>query len=494
MPAENTSRFPAATSQPQRARQPEGASQPLTAAQSQMGLASARPGAARASDSHPKRLGRAPFVRTTQAEGKPLARSIRAQGKPFASRVRRAAQDKREEIAPTLFPMVLPQDQVPSNRDCAASHGMSGASQPPLDASQPPDLATPRSGKPAELVGIARLAASSPLAGEKRSTEYFLLPVRSILNRCDSARMPFEWTINPYRGCEFGCKYCYARYTHEFMELDGAEFEKKIFAKQNAGALIARDLLEKLDPRGSLGAPPEQIAIGTATDPYQPAEREFGVTREILERLAEQQGLSLSITTKSDQVVRDVDLLRRISERSSLAVNVSITTPRPRLARMLEPRAPRPDLRFAAVRKLREAGIHAGVFVMPILPGLTDREADLERLAQMAVEARAEWFSGGVLWLMQSAARHLLPFIEEKFPRLAADYRKWYTRSAYAPEDYRRMVGARVAALRKKYKLGYRPYAESPAERPAAASPQLALALGPVSHRIGSGIATSSAA
>jgi DNA repair photolyase len=321
------------------------------------------------------------------------------------------------------------------------------------------------------------------LAGEKRATEYFLLPVRSVLNRCDSARMPFEWTINPYRGCEFGCKYCYARYTHEFMELDGAEFEKKIFAKQNAGALIARDLLEKLGPGSAAGAAPEHIAMGTATDPYQPAEREFGVTREILERLAEQQGLSLSITTKSDQVVRDIDLLRRISERSSLAVNVSITTPRARLARMLEPRAPRPDLRFAAVRKLREAGIHAGVFVMPILPGLTDRVEDLERLAQMAVEARAEWFSGGVLWLMQSSARHLLPYIEEKFPRLAADYRKWYTRSAYAPEDYRRMVGARVAALRKKYNLGYRPYAETPAERPAAASPQLALALAPASYK-----------
>jgi DNA repair photolyase len=344
----------------------------------------------------------------------------------------------------------------------------------------------------ADLVGIARLAASSSLAQEKRSTEYFLLPVRSILNRCDSARMPFEWTINPYRGCEFGCKYCYARYTHEFMELDGAEFEKKIFAKQNAGPLLARDLVSKIEPLTSNFQLPEHIAIGTATDPYQPAEREFGVTRAVLEQLAEREGLSLSITTKSDQVVRDLDLLRRIGERSSLCINVSITTPRPRLARMLEPRAPRPDLRFAAIRKLRDAGIHAGVFVMPILPGLTDGEADLERLAQMAVEARAEWFSGGVLWLMQSSAKHLLPFIEEKFPRLAADYRKWYSRSAYAPEDYRRMVGARVAALRKKYNLGYRPYAETPAERPASASPQLALALSPCKTTVA--LATNTAA
>ena len=394
---------------------------------------------------------------------------------------RNAPATRREATAPTLFPLVLPPDH-------AASHGTSAASQPPSGPGtagtwrrKPAASASADVAPPAELTGIARLAASSPLAQEKRSTEYFLLPVRSILNRCDSKRMPFEWTINPYRGCEFGCKYCYARYTHEFMELAPAEFEKKIFAKQNAGFILAQDLTRKLAPRTSSLEPPEHIAIGTATDPYQPAEREFGVMRAILEQLATREGLSLSITTKSDQVVLDLDLLRRIAERSSLAVNVSITTPRPRLARLLEPRAPRPDLRFAAIRKLRDAGIHAGVFVMPILPGLTDREADLEKLAQMAVEARAEWFSGGVLWLMQSSLGELLKFLDEKFPRLAADYRKWYTRSAYAPDDYKREVSARVGRLRAKYNLGFRPYAESPAERPAAAQPQLALALAPVS-------------
>lgn len=249
----------------------------------------------------------------------------------------------REAIAPTLFPLVLPQDR-------AASHGTSAASQPPPDASQPPNDAAPRSGKPApsaradarppaELTGIARLAASSPLAQEKRSTEYFLLPVRSILNRCDSPRMPFEWTVNPYRGCEFGCKYCYARYTHEYMELDGGDFEKKIFVKQNAGPLFERDLLRRIEPLTSNLEPPEHIAIGTATDPYQPAEREFGVTRAILERIAEREGMSVSITTKSDQVVRDIDLLQRITARSWLTVNLSITTPRPRLC--AAPRPPR---------------------------------------------------------------------------------------------------------------------------------------------------------
>ena len=118
----------------------------------------------------------------------------------------------------------------------------------------------------AQLVGIARIASSSPRAEVKRGVEYFLLPARSILNRCDSRRVPFPWTINPYRGCEFGCHYCFARYTHEYMELDAGEFERKIFVKQDAGRLAARDLLSRA-VRG------EHIAIGSATDPYQPAER-----------------------------------------------------------------------------------------------------------------------------------------------------------------------------------------------------------------------------
>jgi DNA repair photolyase len=340
------------------------------------------------------------------------------------------------------------------------------------------------------LVGIARLAALSPLTQEKRDTEYFALPVRSVLNRCDSARMPFEWTINPYRGCEFGCRYCYARYTHEFMELDGNDFEKKIFVKQNAAALLEKNLDEESARISSFFGKPEQIVIGAATDPYQPAERDFGVTRALLEKLAEREGLDLGITTKSDQIVRDIDVLQRISARSALTINVSITTPRTRLARLLEPRAPRPDLRFEAVRKLREAGLHAGVFVMPILPGLTDRESDLEILARLAHEAKAEWFAGAVLWLMPASRKALFPFIDEKFPKLARGYRKWYAQNTYAPQHYREEIALRVSRVRARYRLANRPWFHAPlAETTGAAphsllpqrTPQLALALRAVS-------------
>ena len=281
----------------------------------------------------------------------------------------------------------------------------------------------------AKLVGIARLAASSPQATAKCGTEYFLLPAQSIVNRCTSDRVPFPWTINPYRGCEFGCHYCFARYTHEFMELDGGDFEHKIFVKQDAARLTARDLLTKVKSG-------EQIAIGAATDPYQPAEREFGVTRSILEQMALHTGLNISITTKSNLITRDLDLLRRIAACSTVRINITITTMRPHLARLLEPRAPRPDLRMAAVRALRDAGLAVGVLVMPILPWLTDREEDLDALARATRDSGALWFASNVLYLMPTPRREFFSFLQKKFPRLVKQYEQWYARTGHAPQSY----------------------------------------------------------
>ena len=330
-------------------------------------------------------------------------------------------------------------------------------------------------------VGIARLAASAPLEGEGKGVDYYRLPVRSLLNRVDSRRVGFTWSINPYRGCEFGCQYCYARYTHEYMELDATEFENKIYVKAEAARLLRRDLT----PERVLG---EHIAIGAATDPYQPAERRFGVTRAVLETLLEFSrtlpgggGLSLSITTKSNLVVRDTDLLKQISARNRLFINLSVTTLHPRLARVVEPRAPRPDLRLEAVRQLNEAGLAAGVFACPILPGLTDRERDLEALVAAAAAARARYLCANVVFLMPSAQKKFFPFLEEKFPRLLKQYRKWYARRAYAPEAYRKEISARMHRLRAKYGLSGRWPDSEPDSLPnysalaASARPQLAL-------------------
>jgi DNA repair photolyase len=191
--------------------------------------------------------------------------------------------------------------------------------------------------------------------------------------------------------------------------------------------------------------------------------------------MASLEGLSISITTKSDQVVRDLDILKRIHERSSLSVSLSVTTPRPGLARLLEPRAPRPDLRIGAVRALRQAGIAAGILVMPVLPGLTDRTADLEILARAARDAGACWFAANVLFLMPASRQQFLPFVAEKFPRLVRRYQDWYMRSGYAPESYRAEIAERFALLRRKYGLETR--AEVPERRSARADEQLTLAL-----------------
>jgi DNA repair photolyase len=333
-----------------------------------------------------------------------------------------------------------------------------GSLEKPTADCPPPQLQTPR----APLVGIARLAAKSPEAETQRKSaekpQYFFLPVKSILNRCDSARVPFDWTINPYRGCEFGCKYCYARYTHEYMEIDGGEFERKIFVKLDAAGLLARDLSQKYSYESNADgfARSEHIAIGTATDPYQPAEKEYRVTRACLEELAKRDGLSISITTKSNQIVRDVDVLRVIASKSVLTVNMTVTTLRPRLARLLEPRAPRPDLRLAAVQELREAGIAVGVSASPLLPEINDPE--LEALAAAAKEAGAQWFYAGVLFLMPASARQFLPFVREKFPKLAKQYEQWYGKNGYAPEDYRKKISGRVQAIKQKLGFVSRPW------------------------------------
>ena len=350
--------------------------------------------------------------------------------------------------------------------DCPPSPTVSAGPQDPAETGTRAAVVASTGGVNPPLVGIARLAAKSPAAETRRTSserpEYFLLPVKSILNRCDSQRVPFEWTINPYRGCEFGCHYCYARYTHEYMELDGGDFEKKIYVKKDAAALLAWDVARKYSyqSHASGGEHPDHIAIGTATDPYQPAEKEYGVTRACLEELAKREGLSISVITKSNQIVRDIDVFKRIAERSSLSLNVTITTLRPRLARLLEPRAPRPDLRVAAVKQLSDVGLAVGVSASPLIPGITDREGDLEAVAAAVRAAGAQWFFSNALFLMPSSAKQFLPFVRQKFPRLAKQYQKWYAKNGYAPEQYRRKVAERVAKIRKEHGFSTRPWEE----------------------------------
>jgi len=303
------------------------------------------------------------------------------------------------------------------------------------------------------LVGIARLASQSELLEAKRAVEYFEIPTRSLLNRT-KPNMPFRWTINPYRGCEFGCKYCYARYAHEFMELDAYAFEDKIYVKEPPEFLLRQELARtpKADP----------IAIGTATDPYQPAERRFRRTRAILEVFAREKGWHLGLITKSDLIVRDLDLLGEIARRNVFNVHLTVTTVDEKLARLLEPRAPRPQLRLQAVRKLRSAGVCVGVNPNPIMPGITDSERALDSVARAAHEHGALTFGGGPLYLPSAAQKVFLPFVEREFPHLAARYHKAFEANIHLSRAYKDALAERVRRIRERYGLAsgiieYRP-------------------------------------
>jgi DNA repair photolyase len=236
------------------------------------------------------------------------------------------------------------------------------------------------------------------------------------------------------------------------MELrDSAQFEERIYAKSGIAPILDREL--KRIAGGANG----NIAIGTATDPYQPAERRFRRTQSALEVFARHSGFALSITTKSNLVTRDIPLLKEIAKRNSVSVNMTVTTLDVGLARLLEPRAPRPELRLKAVRAIAEAGIPVGVFPNPIMPLITDQPGRLDLLAKTARDHGATYFGGGVLFLMPCARKVFFPFVARNFPHLLRRYQERYEQQAYLKGPYREVIRERIAAIRDKYGLGASP-------------------------------------
>ena len=315
-------------------------------------------------------------------------------------------------------------------------------------------------------VGVARMADESEWLDAGHDVEFRSLAVRSVINRVVSKRMAWmAWGINPYRGCEFGCRYCYARYTHEFMDLrDPEAFERKIFIKQNAAWLLEQEL-RKLERRGDL---PEEIAIGTATDPWQPIERRERVTRSLLEVFARHRGLTIGVITKSTLIERDLDLLREINARNMLVAHITITTPDSELARKLEPRAPRPDMRFRTVKRLRDAGIRVGILNSPLLPGITDTPAAIDEIARRAKEVDACFFSANPLFLKPCSRPTYFRFIEEHFPELKQEYTDRFSGMDFAATPYRERMRALVGAACRRHGLQKRMSGElSTAKKPA---------------------------
>ena len=261
--------------------------------------------------------------------------------------------------------------------------------------------------------------------------------------------LPFTHTINPYRGCEFACRYCFARYTHEFLEMrDPDEFERKIFFKQNAAWLLEQELARL--------KPGTEIALGTATDPYQPLERKQKITRSLLEVFARKGGFKLGIVTKSTLVARDIDVLQAVAVRNALTVHLTVTTMNAKLARMLEPRAPRPDLRIRTVAQLREAGLRAGVLCSPLMPGITDARSSINAVAKAAAAAGANFLAAGALFLKPCSQPTFFRFVREHFPEKLADYERRYGASAFVSAEYRERIADVVESVCREHKLGKR--------------------------------------
>jgi DNA repair photolyase len=305
---------------------------------------------------------------------------------------------------------------------------------------------------------IAESASRTPSReGEQADIAYFGAAAQSVLNSPESTGMGY-WSINPYVGCAFGCAYCYARFTHRYAAdrtpLGGESlpawlaFERQIIVKKNAPKVLRETLRHGSDRLQGL-IRGEALVIGTATDPYQPAERRFRITRGILEVLAEHEKMRIVIITKGPLVARDIDLLTRIARQSRVTVHVSLITIDRALARRIEPRTATPDARLRAAEKLAAAGLDVGINIAPVLPGITDDPAALDALLARIADAGVQHIFADTLRLRSDARRRYLPFIEAEFPDLGPRYRATYARGYDVGDHYRagmRRVLARLCA------------------------------------------------
>ena len=268
---------------------------------------------------------------------------------------------------------------------------------------------------------------------------------KSLLNRVDVPNFPFRWTINPYRGCRHACTYCYARPTHEFWGLNaGREFEQRVFAKVNAPEVLHQELAR---PKWQ----GEAIAIGTASDPYEPAESEYGLTRKILQVLREYQN-PVSITTKGILVRRDVDVLRELSQVAGVQVVFSVGSIDEKTWKLTEPGTPKPQARLEAMHYLVENGITAGVILAPLLPGISDTAESIDAVVSAAAGHRAQFLAANLLFLKPGSKEWFMPLLREAYPHLAPAYAKLY-RKTYAPQEYAREVQGLVEQAKRTWGL-----------------------------------------
>jgi DNA repair photolyase len=283
-----------------------------------------------------------------------------------------------------------------------------------------------------------------------RGITFFEVRARSIINRVSEAsRVPFRWTINPYRGCSHACFYCFARNTHTYLDLNyGEDFNSQIVVKINAGQLLRKELAAK-SWRG------EHIAMGTNVDPYQRAEGRYRLMRDILEALRDAAN-PFSILTKGTLMLRDMDLLMECAQVADVGTNVSVGFVDKNLWKSLEPGTPSPGKRLDTCRAINAAGVPCGVLMAPIIPFLSDSPAQLDSTVRAIADAGATHVAPIVLHLRTGAREWFMQWLGEHHPALVPRYQKLYPRSAYAPKAYQDEITARVYALAERHGVGRR--------------------------------------
>jgi DNA repair photolyase len=277
---------------------------------------------------------------------------------------------------------------------------------------------------------------------------------RSALNPVKG--MPFEWTLNPYRGCTHGCHYCFARRYHVQFELGVSdEFASVILVKKNFVEVLRRELDRPSWKR-------DYVAFGTATDPYQPIEGHYKLTRRSLEALAKAR-TPVGLITKGPMVVRDKDVLLELTRRAACTVYISVPSVDEEAWRRLEPGTAHPLKRLRAVQELNAAGIRAGVLMAPIVPGITSQPAKLEATIAAIADHGAAFGGANVLYLKEGTRTHFMGFLAQNFPELAKKYKRLYA-GAYAPDSYSNVVRGIVKLLQEKYAVKRRDEQKAPAE------------------------------
>jgi DNA repair photolyase len=291
---------------------------------------------------------------------------------------------------------------------------------------------------------VVRTFATPGFAG----MTFYEVRAKSIINRVPGAsRVPFEWTVNPYRGCTHACRYCFARNTHTYLDLDpGEDFDRKVIVKINAGELLRRELAA---PRWH----GDHIAMGTNVDCYQRAEGRYRLMREILAGLRDFAN-PFSILTKGTLILRDLDLLRQAAGVTEVGLAVSVGFVDETLWRAVEPGTPSPRRRLDVVRQLSDAGFAVGVLMAPILPGLSDDDASIEATVAAAATAGAATLTPLPLHLRPGAREWYGRWLADEHPALVPRYRELFGRGSYSPKDYQRELTARVRAAARRHDLG----------------------------------------